>query len=889
MSLLLVVALLVPSLSVALAQPDPSRPNLRAHAVESNAIRVDGRLDEAAWATAAPASGFVQMNPNPGQPASESTEARVAYDADALYVGMRMLDSQPTAIDTQLGRRDAGFSGDWAFVGVDSYGEGRTGFVFAISAGGVQRDILLFDDVRDDESWDAVWDAAVTRDGEGWTAEFRIPLSQLRFSASEGPQTWGIQFGRDHHRTNESSFWAPLLPSDDGMVSRFGELTGLRGLKAPRSLELLPYVAAGVTRAPGNAADPYYRTTAAEPRAGLDLKYGLTGDVTLTATVNPDFGQVEADPAQVNLGAFELFVEERRPFFVEGVDIFSFGRTRAYFTNDRPQFLYTRRIGRSPQRDGFVPDAAYTAAGDEGDVYSDAPVQTPILGAAKVSGRVGRFSVGVLNALTPRQMGRFQAIGDDGVLRLSGEVPVEPLTNYTVARARGTFGQTLLGGAATAVVRERGDDGLASLLPSGAFLAEADVEHRLASDWVVSGVVAGSRVQGSTDAIRRVQRAFPRLFQRPDADYLSVDSTATTLHGLTGEVALTKTGGTHWLGSVTGAFTTPGFDANALGFQSRADIANVGGIVIYQQNEPVGPFLRYSANLFAGAGWNFGGDRTNTFVGGNLNGRLRSFWSGGLNMSLWPRTTSDRLTRGGPLATDPAGLNLNLNASSDSRKMVSGYAWTGMNRNELGSWYHGVEVGAEIRPTSALQVSIGPGLDASHTARQFVTAEDATQALPTFGRRYVFGEVDQVGVSMSVRGSWTFTPRLTLQLFARPFIAAGRFDRFSQMTEPGQLRFPVYGEDFGTATRDSRGVTMLDAGDGGEPITVKPDFTVRALQGNAVLRWEYRPGSALFVVWQQSRSGSLDDGDLRLRRDVRGLWRDDDRTNTFLVKLSYWL
>ena len=873
------------------AQP----PAVSASAVEAGAIDLDGRLDEAAWAGAAVAGGFVQLRPQAGAQASEGTEARVVYDGAALYVGMRMRDSQPGAIDARLGRRDSGLESDWAVVGVDSYGDGRTAFVFEVSAAGVLADALLFDDVNEDDSWDAVWDAAVARDDQGWTAEFRIPFSQLRFAASDGEQRWGVEFGRRHFRTGEESFWAPLDPEVNGVVSQFGRLTGVRGLRPPRQFEVVPYVAGAATRAPepglrNGFSDPFYNDTDLDPRVGVDVKYGLTSDLTLTATVNPDFGQVEADPAQVNLGGFELFFQERRPFFVEGIDVFSM-QPRRYFSNNRPNLLYTRRIGRSPQRGSFVPDAAFDAAGDNGAVYTDAPQQSTILGAAKVSGRVGRFSVGVLDAVTGPEYGRFQAIGPDGAVAMDDRALVEPATNYAVLRTRGTFGRTLVGGFATSVLRSTSDDAIAQLLPSQATVGGLDLERPF-GDWVLSAQVAGSVVSGSEASITRLQRAFPRIYQRPDADHLTLDPGRGALAGWTAEANVLKTSGEHWLAGFHANATSPGFDSNELGFQSRADQAGGGAVVIYNQNQARGPFQSWGANAFGGVAWNFAGDRTSTFVGGNANARFRNFWSVNANGNAGPRTVDDRGTRGGPLMTDPAAAQVNLSVGTDDRKAVSGYAYTSLFGDELGSRSVNVGGGVEVRPSSAVSVEVGPSVSLAHAERQYVGAFEAPGLDATFGRRYVFGVLDQTTLSADVRVNWTFTPRLSLQTYLRPFVSRGRYDGFRQLTEPGQLDLPQYGDGFGavetTISEDGGLSYRLTGADGGTAELSDPSFTVRALQGNAVLRWEYRPGSALFFVWQQQRAGDARDGQIDFRRDVRGLFTDVS-TNVFLVKLSYWL
>ena len=879
----LAVALLFPLIAAAGAQADPEPPSMSALRIEAGEVTVDGVLDEEAWARAAVAEGFVQGGPDPGQPATERTEARVTYDGSAIYVGMRMHDRGE--ITSALGRRDERVASDYASVIFDSYDDDRTAFQFETSPSGVQRDFLFYDDVREDRSWDAVWTVATSQDADGWTAEFRIPFSQLRYAAGDD-QTWGLNFTREIHRLGERAAWAPLLPGEDGFVSRFGSLRGLQGLRAPRRLELLPYAASAVTRAPGDDANPFYNATDVAPRVGLDLKYGVTSDITLTATVNPDFGQVEADPAQVNLGGFELFFEERRPFFVEGTDVFSM-EPRRFFSNNRPSLLYTRRIGRSPQRGSFVPEAAGDAAGEGGAVYADAPGQTTILGAAKATGRVGRFSFGVLDAVTAPEYGRYRAVDAGGVERLDGRALVEPASNFLVARTRGAFGRSRVGGLLTAVNRDASDPALAALLPGQAYVAGLDLEHDLADEWVLSAQVAGSLVQGSPEAIEGVQRAFPRLYQRPDNGAVELDPARTALAGSTGELNVIKTGGEHWLGSFHANWTSPGFDSNGLGFQGRADQIGGGGVVIYNQNEPQGAFRQWGGNVFAGLGFNYDGDRTNTFVGMNAYGNLQNFWGGNVNVSAGPRTVDDRFTRGGPIGIDPAGVNLNLNLSSDRRKPVSGRLGLNGGFDELGGRRTFGFIGVEARPSPNLTFRVGPEVGVSTTARQYVATLDAPAMAETFGQRYVFAEVDQTVVSLETRVDWTFTPDLSLQVYARPFVASGRYGRFQQLGAPGQLELPVFGEDLGSATTGPDGETTIDPGDGSDAFTLAPDFTVRSLQGNAVLRWQYRPGSTLFLVWQQQRSGFDPAGDFRF--DNLGTLFTDDLTNVFLVKLSYWL
>ncbi|MEM1127678.1 MAG: DUF5916 domain-containing protein, partial [Bacteroidota bacterium] len=527
----LVLGLTAWSVHAAYGQADPY--TLTAFPVEAGAILLDGVLNEPAWASAMPATDFVQFRPTSGAAASETTVGRVLIGPSTLYIGMRMEDPQPQHIDRRLARRDLAISSDHAAVVIDSYGDDRTAFLFRVSPGGVVMDILFYDDTEADRSWDAVWDVATQVDETGWTAEFAIPLSQLRYTAGEGPHRWGLQLARIHFRTSELSYWSPRSPTSEGYVSQFGTLLIPSALPAPRRFEAVPYMASAVTRAPGDPADPFFAAQTLEPRVGLDVRLGLTSGLTLTATVNPDFGQVEADPAQVNLGGFELFFEERRPFFVEGTDVFSMAPRRA-LNNRRPTLLYTRRIGRAPRRTSFVP-SALDEMEEGGAVYTEAPVQSTILGAAKLSGRAGRFSLGLLNATTRPEYGRFEAFDHTGQRVSDGRAVVEPLSNYLVARARGTYGETLVGGLLTSVLHNTDDPVMAAMVPATATVAGLDLEHPLNAQWRLTAQALGSTVTGQEEAITALQTAFPRVLQRPDAAYLSLDTTRTALSGWAGE------------------------------------------------------------------------------------------------------------------------------------------------------------------------------------------------------------------------------------------------------------------------------------------------------------------------------------------------------------------
>ena len=821
---------------------------------------IDGRLDESVWSRAPVASGFVQREPEVGAPATEQTEVRVLYDGGALYVGFRNAVRDPAMLIARLARRDQGVVSDRVSVGLDSYDDGRTAFEFAVTAAGVQQDILIYNDTFEDWNWDAVWDAATHRTAEGWTAEFRIPLSQLRFRTDEGVQAWGLQVQRSIPANGEESFWAPIRPDEDRYVSRFGRLSGLEGLRAPNGLEIQPYVASRLTREPGDAADPFYSENDVAGSIGADVKYGLTSNLTLTATLNPDFGQVESDPAVVNLTDFEVFFEERRPFFLEGTDIFEYGRTRTYRTRHTPTFFYSRRIGRAPLR-GFGGDS----------LFVDTPQQTTIAGAAKVSGKVGGWSVGLLDAVTTSERARLLDVSADGLGEEERPL-VEPWANYVAGRLKRDFrgGQTVVGGLVTGVNRDMSDAAFEPLLHSSAYVGGFDFEHAWASRrWTLSGVGSVSRVAGDPARLVRTQRSRSRYFQRPDADYLDLDPEATSLSGYFAEVSLARTAGENWTGSVTGSLISPGFEVNDLGFQTRADARTLTAQLNYRERRPAPDWLRfYQLYGFTIQSWNYGGQLFDSFWA--LHGQMQfsNLWGFNARVFLQPETFNDRLTRGGPIARSPTTFNAFIQPFSDRRKPVYGDALVLGRWDASGRFERRIDVGLNVRPSAAVEVRVAPQYIHQFRTDQYISAFDDETATATFGRRYVFSDLDLKTLALETRLNWTFSPDLTFQLYARPFIASVRFSGYKSFAQPGTFYFEDYAE-------------------GESPRTVG-DFSEFAVQGNAVLRWEYRPGSALFFVWQQERFGFEPVGDFDIGSGIEGIV-NGEVYNVFLVKATFWL
>ena len=841
---------------------------------------IDGALSEALWRRAPTITGFTQRGPSPGESASRETEVRLLYGDAALYVGARLYD-HPDSVAARLFRRDEDGYSDWFGIGIDGYDDDRTAFTFAINPKGVQRDVLYYSDDRSDTSWDAVWSADARIDSLGWTAEMRIPFSQLRFAEEKGDQTWGLNLWREIARRGETAFWSPVLPDESGYVSRFGQLRGLHNLIPPRDLELEPYVSSRLVRAPGDEDNPFYEPNAFRASVGGDLNYGLTPDLQLTATINPDFGQVEVDPAVINLSAFETFFPEKRPFFIEGMDAFQFGQPRTNVLVNSPFLFYSRRIGQAPHRRL------------RGYPYVDAPEQTTIGGAAKLSGNVGEhWSVGLLDAVTMPEDARYvKGSGEDEVLTAQ----VEPLTNYAVGRAERNFvsGQGFAGGFLTTVHRSLADSVLQDLLHEQAYVGGADFEYSWADqNWIVSGYGALSHVRGSAEALAATQKSSARYFARPDADYLSFDPGRTQLTGHTLQLALQKAGGGRWRSSLWYMQTSPGFEVNDLGFQSRADYRVVSPYLAYQVNEPDRFFRNYGVYGFGYSAWNFGGTHVGADIQLNAYGTLKNFWSlsGGVGASPW--TMNDRLTRGGPLARSPASVYASLEVGTDSRKDLSFNTSANLRQYAEGGWSHRLSGSVEWRPTPALQLTAGPELSRSYDVAQYTRAVPDPLAEATFGTRYVFASLDQTTLSVPIRLNWTFSTDLSLQLFAQPFVSAGDYSGFKEFAAPGTFDFARYGSERGQIERTEKGRYRVDPDGPGlaaEAFTFRdPDFNYRSLRGNAVLRWEYRPGSTLYFVWQQQRSGTAPVGDFGFERDYGALLQAPAE-NVFVVKLTYWL
>jgi hypothetical protein len=742
----------------------PSAPPAIALAVRAQpqSPTIDGDLNELAWQDAPPINRFTQRDPNEGEPATERTEARVLYSDAAVYVAVRAWDSRPQQISARLTRRDVESPSDWIGIAIDSYYDRRTAFLFMVNPAGVKRDIYMFDDNNEDSSWDAVWDVATRRDSLGWTAEFRIPFSQLRFSKADRNR-FGFNIYRKIDRLNEEQYWRVPPKDQSGVVSRFGDLDCIEGISPPRRLEIMPYTVFSGAFEQAQVGNPFQDGRNGRAAFGADVNYGLTSNLTLSATVNPDFGQVEADPAVVNLSAFESFFPEKRPFFNEGLDIFRFGLGDG--DDNSETLFYTRRIGRAPQGN------ADTRGG-----FAETIQNTTIYGAAKVTGKTqSGWTLGLLGASTAEE--RAQVIGADG---LGYEDVVEPRSDYMVGSVSRDFrdGLTKVGLFGTAVRRSLPEN--MQWLRSSAFALGTSWSHRFAGDnYNFSGRISGSLVNGSEQAIELTQRSSARYFQRPDNDHVTFDPTRTSLSGFAAAMSAGRHAGSfrYFVGIES---RSPGFEVNDVGFQQNADYHLQWAWLNKRWLQPGKVFRRFNVNFNQWSVHTYGWDRTDLGGNVNLNFTLRNYWRGFLGVNREAAGISTRLLRGGPSINTSGGWNSWIGFSSDSRKALRGGANAfGWKQDDGGTWMYGLSTNFSWRAAANMDFTMAPRLNRALRTTQYLRTTDVLGF-----NDYLFGELKQTTVAMTFRGNVTFSPNLSLQLYAEPFVSSGDYQAFRRVADP---------------------------------------------------------------------------------------------------------
>jgi hypothetical protein len=848
-------------------------------------IVVDGELLEDIWQRPG-FTGMQQQDPDQGEAPSQKSELWVSYDDEAVYFAAKFYDNNPDSIMARLVRRDFvwGDPSDGCVLYFDTYRDKRNGYFFYVSAAGTIADGLLQNDTKNtDLSWDAVWEGVPKLNSDGWTVEMKIPFSQLRFNDIE-EQLWGINVERFISRRNETDMVAYTPRNESGFASRFPSLEGIKGVKPTSRIEILPYATGKAEYLNSESNNPLTSGENYLPGIGLDFKTGLGSSLTLDATINPDFGQVEVDPAIVNLTDVEYTFQEKRPFFTEGVTIFRFGRggtnNNPTFDWSRPSLFYSRRIGRSPQ--GYLPV----------NDYADVPNGTRIIGAGKISGRIlNDWKIGFINALTRREFADI----DIGGKRF--EFEVEPLTYYGIFRAQRDFdaGKHGIGVLSTFTNRFFKENSLQYAINKDAFIAGTDGWTFLDDDrtYVLTGWAGVSRVSGNQIRMSILQQNSRHYFQRPDASHVKVDTNATSMSGYAGRLMLNKNRGQFTFNTAVG-LVSPEFEVNDLGYNSYSDRINTHFFTSYRWLEPTEYYLNCGLNAATFATYDFGGNRTAQGYWFSGYYRMHSFYGGNFNFTYNPSTYSARRTRGGPLTVNPVSRRYNLQLYTDNRARLVFYGG-GNYRFGDDAISRSVYVNAEVKVTPTLTVSIGPDIKKDIYNAQWIDVFSDTEAKSTYGNRYVFAHLDQTTFSTDIRADWIISPKLSFQVYFQPFIASGKYKNFKTLQKPKSYDFLIFGEDGSTMekTIDTDGdisYTLDPDGTGpAESQTLSnPDFNYISLRGNAVLRWEYMPGSTLYLVWTQSIEDEEPHGDFYFDKSMKRMFNLQP-DNIFMLKISYWL
>ena len=858
---------------------DPKKIELRSYetAKASSEIIIDGLNNDEAWEAVEWSGDFIQWEPESGGKPSQETTFKVLYDDKNLYILIRAYDSEPDKIVKRMSRRD-GFVGDWVEVNIDSYHDKRTAFSFSATAAGVKGDEYISNNGDNwDEKWDPIWYLKTSIDDEGWLAEYKIPLSQLRF-ADKPEHTWGLQFTRRFFRSEERSTWQYIPRDAPGWVHLFGELKGIKGIKPQKQLEIQPYLVTKMERFEKEEDNPFATGKDSGVRAGVDGKIGITSDITLDFTINPDFGQVEADPSQVNLSAFQVFFNERRPFFLEGNNILNFQITEAAaggsFNNDN--LFYSRRIGRNPQHD---PDT-------EDNEFVNQPDNTRILGAAKVTGKnKNGFSWGLLESITSKEEAVIDA---DGQRRSEA---VEPMTNYLVGRVQQDIndGNTIIGGMLTSTNRKISDNQL-QFLHKGAYSGGLDFTHRWKErTYYVSLNTIFSDVRGTTEAITETQTASERYFQRPDQNHNDVDSTRTSLTGTGGTLNFGKSSGK--IIFQTGAtYRSPRLELNDAGFLLNTDLINQYGWIQYRILKPFSIFrwIRWNWNEYLN--WDFGGVNTYKAFNTNFHANFKNLWRMGTGITTEANQISNADLRGGPSIMYPGGINHWYWFGTNDRKKLR-FSFNQWNYWGFEGWTRSQGYWMEFKyvPFNAFNITFQPSVSFNDNEVQYV---DTPELNSGDGDPIILGEINQNTYRMSVRFTYNFNPNLSLQYWGQPFISKGEYSNFKNVTNSLAAeykdRFDLISEDQISYNVDDEEYSIDEDSDGSTDYTFgDPDFNFVQFRSNMVLRWEYIPGSTLFLVWTQNRTQNIDLQEPNSFGSLNSRLFDVTPHNIFLLKFTY--
>jgi hypothetical protein len=833
---------------------------------------IDGSIEDEAWQAGAWDGDFVQFEPVNGGSPSQKTEFKVLYDENNIYVAIKAYDTATDSISRRISRRDNA-DGDFVGISFDSYHDLQTGFTFVVNAAGVKNDFVWVSDGQsEDDTWDPIWYTDAGMYDWGWAAELRIPLTQLRFRISD-EGVWGMEVLRQLFRKRETSIWQHVDRNASGFVHNFGEMTGLTGIKPRKQADITPFIVGSLEKFEKVEGNPFATGTNWKINGGLDAKFGITNDMTLDLTVNPDFGQVEADPSVVNLTAFETFFEEKRPFFVEGNNITSFKTGIGDGDIGYDNLFYSRRIGRSP----------HMGAETETNEYANTPRVTPIISAAKITGKTpDGLSIGVLEAVTAEGKAEIDSLG-----KRTWQT-VEPLSNYFVSRVMKDFsgGKTVIGGAYTNTHRFLDGTGIEGLVRN-ANTAGLDFKHYFGEDrkWFLSTALGASNLTGSKTAIENLQNSSVHYFQRPDADYVEVDPERTSLNGYGGNVQAGKVGG-HWNFMTFGYFKSPGYDLNDVGYLQSADALLTGVWSAYSFDKPFSIFRQIRPNFNAWTGWDYGG--THLFTGGNMSiySEFKNLWSTSFGANYEGESLSNTLLRGGPSMLTPSNMNYFASVGTNSSKMVYGTLWVngGKGREDSSeSWSAGFDLTA--KPGQSFSVTLSPSFSKNSNSIQYVTY------IPDHDR-YILSRIDQQVVRMSIRLNYNITPDLTIQYWGQPFLAAMDYSRYKAVTDPRAEsladRYHVFTDSELTYDEENNEYDVDENNAGTIAYSFSnPDYNYDEFLSNLVARWEFRPGSTLYLVWSQTRNYYEPTGSFSLDQNLDKLYTAEKPYNVFLIKFTY--
>lgn len=832
--------------------------------IESTAPVIDGLMDAEVWDKIEWSDQFIERYPNDGVDPSQKTAFKVLYDDNFLYVLIRAYDTEPDKIVKRLSRRD-GYEGDWVELGIDSYFDQRTAFTFTASAAGVKSDRAISGDGNNwDRTWDPIWHLKTSVDQEGWIAEMKIPLTQLRFSNNKEFQVWGIQVRRSVFREDENSFWSYFSQEESGWVRHFGELHGIRNIKPRRQAEISPYIVGKEEHYDKEEGNPYLEDGITRSLGfGVDGKLGISNDFTMDFSINPDFGQVEADPSEVNLTAFESYFQEKRPFFIENRNITDFRVSRGGPFN-RNNLFYSRRIGRAP---GYYPDL-------DDDEYADVPNNTTILGALKLTGKTkDGLSIGIIESLTAEEKAKVYRNG------VEEEETVEPMTNYLITRVQKDLNDnnTIIGGMFTSTNRFINDSTL-NYLNSDAFTGGIDfTQYFKDKKYSLNVIYSMSHIVGDTTAIISQQESSRRYFQRPDNDYTNYDPTRTSLTGSSGLIRFSKHGNKGFNWGTWATWHSPEFELNDVGYHRQSDAIFEVIWANYRWTEPFSIFRNLNVGIDQWSNWDFG--LNNSFYGLSSNAwmQFNNHWS----FSTWANVegsgNSNTTLRGGPALKTTGGGNFGFHFGTDRRKKLQFYGNAGTSwgfENSRKNTYYGIDI--IYRPFNALKISFVPDISFSNNEMQYVDYEEYNG-----NNRYIFAQIDRITTDMTLRIDYTITPDLTIQFYGSPFVSSGDYSDPKYIIDPQAENFTDrYSTDISWSTYPEDGESFQDYLDNNY------DFNFKQFRLNLVARWEYRPGSLVYLVWTQNKTGYDETGDFDFIHDFDNLFNLHPY-NVFLVKLSF--